>query len=174
MSDTKALELMKDQLKQLTETMKPMHLNMAIALAEGESQESAYKSAGGKGKDARSCANKLISTNLSISQYVSTVKAIASLESQEELIGTVSQKRQALWEVKQRCLDELKPVFEGYGEDKELMGYTFDARGVIGAISELNKMDGDLAAIVNKNEVTHKFADITDEELDKKIANLSG
>lgn len=158
------LDVLNMQLADLAQRMKPMHLKMATALADGKTQDESYVTAGGKGKNPRKAASDLIRTNPDISTYVSTAKAIASLGSLEQLIGTVDQKRRMLWSTAQTCTKTWI--------DKDGNKRMFGASEAVRAIGELNKMDGDLAAIINKNEVTHKFADLTDAELDKRIAAL--
>lgn len=171
MSDeTTALDLLKQQLEYLTDGMKPAHLKMALALVDGCNQTEAYKRSGGKGKNPGRCASELIRLNPNIQQYADLALKIASIEAQDALVGTLDQKRRALWDITQRCMTEVEPKYVGQGEDKELAGYVFDSRGAIGAIAELNKMDGDLAAIQTNNKHTHEYEEMTDEQLEQEIA----
>ncbi|WP_020209033.1 hypothetical protein [Gilvimarinus chinensis] len=173
--EVSALDLLKQQLEYLAENMKkPSHLKMAQALADGQTQAAAYKASGGKGKDPYKCGNDLIRINPDIQQYADLAVKIASIEAQDELVGTLDQKRRALWDITQRCMTEVEPKYVGHGEEKELVGYVFDSRGAIGAIAELNKMDGDLAAIKTDNKHTHEYEDLSDEDLDREIAERTG
>lgn len=165
-----ALDLLKQQLEYLAEGMKPAHLKMALSLANGSSQAQAYKDSGGKGKNPHKCGCDLIRTNPDIQRYADLAVKIASLQAQNALVGTLEQKRRALWDVTQRCMTEVEPKYVGQGEDRELVGYIFDSRGAIGAIAELNKMDGDLAAIQTNNKHTHEYEEMTDEQLEQEIA----
>jgi isoaspartyl peptidase/L-asparaginase-like protein (Ntn-hydrolase superfamily) len=165
------LAALKSELAELAASMKPKHLQIAKALVDGKSQEAAYVAAGYKGKNPNSDANNLITTNPSISKYVDLVKEIAALAALPKQIATFEQKRQMLWDVAQKCFEERHEKWEGRGEFAEMVGYIFDSRGVIAAIAELNKMDGDLAAI--KTDNAHSFVEeLTDEQLDKHIAQL--
>jgi hypothetical protein len=165
------LAALKSELAELAASMKPKHLQIAKALVDGKSQEAAYVAAGYKGKNPNSDANKLINDNPSISQYISLVAEITALAALPKQIATAEQKRKMLWEIAQRCVQEVEPEFAGRGETVELVGYTFNAKGAVSAISELNKMDGDLAAIKLDNK--HSFTEeLTDEQLTKRIAQL--
>lgn len=147
------LTALKAELADLAASMKPKHLIVAKALVDGKSQEAAYVEAGYKGKNPNSDSNKLINENPSISQYRELVQKIAALEVLPKQIGTLEQKRTMLWEIAQRCVQEIEPEYAGHGEDKELIGFTFNAKGAVSAIAELNKMDGHLAAIKTDNLV---------------------
>lgn len=171
MSDSE-LEALKRELADLAASMKPKHLLIAKALADGESQEAAYVAAGYKGKNPNSDANNLITTNPSISKYVDLVKEIAALASLPKQIATAEQKRKMLWEIAQRCVQEIEPEFAGRGDNAQIVGFTFNAKGAVSAIAELNKMDGDLAAIKTENKNTHSFEGLTDEQLSERIASL--
>src|SRR5690554_1118369 len=99
MSDeTTALDLLKEQLSALGERMKPAHLKMAQALAEGKTQAAAYKISGGKGKDPYKCGNDLIRINPDIQRFSDLAVKIATLESQAALVATKDQKRRMLWD----------------------------------------------------------------------------
>jgi hypothetical protein len=73
-----------------------------------------------------------------------------------------------LWDAAQRCMQEVEPEYAGRGDDKQLVGYVFDVKGMTGCVSELNRMDGDHAAIKTDNR--HNFDDLSDDEIDKKLA----
>ncbi|WP_339898268.1 hypothetical protein [uncultured Gilvimarinus sp.] len=168
--EVSALDLLKQQLEYLAEGMKPAHLKMALSLANGNSQAQAYKDSGGKGKNPHKCGCDLIRTNPDIQHYADLALKIASIEAQGQLVGTLDQKRRMLFEAAQRCLTEVEPKYVGQGEDRECLGYVFDSRGMVAAIAELNKMDGDLAAIQTNNKHTREYEEMTDEQLEQEIA----
>lgn len=147
------LNALKTELAELAASMKANHLKAAKALVDGKTQEEAYKLSGGKAKDAYAGASEMLRLNPKISQYRELVQKIAAIELLPKQIGTLEQKRKMLWEIAQRCVQEVVPEYEGYGEDRELVGYTFNAKGAVSAIAELNKMDGHLAAIKTDNVV---------------------
>jgi len=75
--------------------------------------------------------------------------------------ATSENKRKMLWEAANRSMCD--PIFN---EDGENTGRSkFDNSGVVRAINELNKMDGDHAA--EKREIKIGLVDLTDEELEK-------
>lgn len=166
------LKALKADLTSVAKSLKANHLKMAKALVVGKSQEEAYRAGGGKAKDGYAAASEMIKLNPKISQYVALVKEIDAIESLPKQIATREQKREMLWDIAQRCVQEVEPVFEGYGENRELVGYTFNAKSAVSAIAELNKMDGDLAVIKTDNKNTHAFEDLTDDQLDQRIAEL--
>ena len=121
------------QLRESAKGMKPGHLKLAKALSEGKSQTEAYLIMGGKGKNPRDCASKLISTNLDIGQYAELAKEIQAENAQRKGIATFEDKAELLWRI-------AKDNSQG------------DTRASIAAMAELNKMSGDLAAI--KSDLT--------------------
>lgn len=151
----------KARLEQLATTMKPNHLFMAQSLAEGNTQEQAYRDSGGKGKDGKSLGNQMILTNPHISEYAYLSKSIAAQESQDKLVGTVAQKRKLLWDI---ATLSAKARIDDSG-----VAVTTDSRAAISAVTELNKMDGDLAAIKNDNNNAYKFETLTDQQLQRII-----
>jgi|SRR5690554_10960 len=162
-----ALDLLKQQLEYLAEGMKPSYLKMAQALAEGKTQTEAYKISGGKGKDPRKCAHNLIKTNVDISRYSELASKLATLESQAQLVATKDQKRRMLWDIAKKSAS-LKVEVKG-SEDPETGSATqevFDAtsaKTAVSAVAELNKMDGDLAAI--KQDIGLRGVDSLIDEL---------
>lgn len=165
------LDALKSELADLAASMKANHLKFAKALADGKTQEEAYRAQGGKAKDGYAAASEMIKLNPKISQYVDLVKEIAALASLPKQIATAEQKRKMLWEIAQRCVQEIEPEFAGRGDNAQIVGFTFNAKGAVSAIAELNKMDGDLAAIKTENK--HSFEEeLTDDQLDKRIAQL--
>lgn len=150
----KVVEL-KAQLDELAARMKPAHIVMANALVEGKTQEQAYKEAGFKGKNANSCSNDLIASNPSITEFVQLTKKLAYETSLPKQIGTLEQKREMLWAIAQKA-SVLKAILKGSEDDEGEGGLEiFDAtaaKTAVAAISELNKMDGHLAAIKTDNK----------------------
>jgi len=156
------LTTLKSELADLAAGFKsPNQLAFAKELASGKGQEQAYIDAGYKSRKPSADAQKAIDRCPAIAQYRTLFQKIAQLESLPKQIGTLEQKKKMLWEIAQRCVQEVVPEYEGYGEDRELVGYTFNAKGAIGAIAELNKMDGHLASIktdnTNKSVVTFEL-----------------
>jgi hypothetical protein len=148
------LNQLKADLAELAASFKsPNQLAFAKELGAGKSQEQAYIDAGYKSKKPAVDACKAIERCPSIAQYKNLFQKIAQLESLPKQIGTLEQKRNMLWDIAQRCVQEVEPVYEGFGEERELVGYVFNAKSAIGAIAELNKMDGHLAAIKTDNVV---------------------
>lgn len=167
------LKQLKTELAELATTFKSANqLKLAKGLGEGKSQEQAYIDAGYKSKKPAVDASKTISSNPSILQYKILFQKIAQLESLPKQIGTLEQKRSMLWEIAQRCVQEVEPEYEGYGEEREIVGYTFNAKGAISAVAELNKMDGHLAVIKTENKNSHVFEELTEAQLDARIAEL--
>lgn len=171
---SEALTALKSELASLAATFKtPARLEFAKGLAAGKSQEQAYVDAGYKSKNPAVDASKAIAAYPSITQYKELFLRIAQLEALPKQIASREQKRNMLWEIAQRCVQEIEPEYEGYGEDREMVGFTFNAKGAVSAISELNKMDGDLATIKTENKHTHSFDELTEEQLNDRIAELS-
>lgn len=166
------IKALRAELDALTESMSPKHLMMAQALVAGKNQTEAYKEAGYKGKSPSTDAAKHLQENPTISHYVELAKKLANLELLPKKIATFEQKRQMLWEIAEKA-SVLKLTVKGSeGENGEGGLEMFDAtaaKTAVSAIAELNKMDGDLAAIKTENK--HSIVqELTDEELDAKIA----
>ena len=174
MSDKDEATYLRECLDSYAKQLKKQHLDIAKALALGKTAEEAYAMSGGKGKNGKTIVSRLLSTNVNLSQYVETARRIASLESQSLMVGTYEQKRKMLWEAAQRCMQEIEPEYDGHGEDRELVGFKFDASGMTRAIQELNKMDGDYKPIQTENTHLHKFETLTDVELNDRISQLLG
>jgi len=170
------LGLLKSELASIAKSLKANHLKMAKALAVSKTQEEAYRAGGGKAKDGYAAASEMIKLNPKISQYVALVKRIDAIESLPKQIATREQKRQMLWDIATKSAT-LKVGIKGT-EDPETGECTqeiFDAtaaKTAVSAIAELNKMDGDLAVIKTDNKNTHSFEDLTDEQIDQRIADL--
>ncbi len=92
--------------------------------------------------------------NSKVSAFIESIRAKKDEAKISEAIGSFDQKRSVLWETVQRCAQNVKPLFNMDGsekltEDKDgelARAFTFDAKGLVSAVAELNKMDGDHAA----------------------------
>lgn len=151
------IKALRAELDALTAKMKPAHLVMAQALVAGKTQTEAYIETGLKGKNPVRCGSEMISENPNISEYVELAKKLANLEILPEKIATKEQKRKMLWEIATKA-SVLKLTVKGSeGESGEGGLEMFDAtaaKTAVSAIAELNKMDGDLAAIKTENKNT--------------------
>ncbi|ELA9444316.1 hypothetical protein [Vibrio parahaemolyticus] len=95
-----------------------------------------------------------IRVNSKVSAFIESVRAKKDEADISEAVGSFDQKRVMLWEVANRCAQNVRPLFNMDGserltEDKDgeiARAYTFDAKGLVSAVAELNKMDGDHAA----------------------------
>lgn len=148
------LTALKSELAAIAVSLKSNHFAMAKALAENKTQEEAYRLSGGKAKDGYAAASEMLRLNPKISQYVELVKKIDAIESLPKQIATREQKRTMLWEIAQKA-SVLKMTVKGSEDENGEGGLeVFDAtaaKTAVAAISELNKMDGDLAAIKTEN-----------------------
>lgn len=92
--------------------------------------------------------------NSKVSAFIESIRAKKDEAKISEAVGSFEQKRTMLWEAAQRCAQNVKPLFNMDGsekltEDKDgeiAQAFTFDAKGLVSAVAELNKMDGDHAA----------------------------
>ncbi len=163
------------ELDALTTKMKPAHLVMAQALVAGKTQTEAYIETGLKGKNPVRCASEIISENPNISEYVRLAKKLANLELLPEKIATFEQKRQMLWDIATKA-SMLKTTLRGHEEDESGNALeVFDAtaaKTAVSAIAELNKMDGDLAAIKTEGKTTVTYENLPESELDARLAEL--
>lgn len=166
---------LKTELAELAASMKANHLKAAKALVDGKTQEEAYRISGGKAKDTYAAASEMLKLNPKISQYKDLVQKIAAIELLPKQIGTLDQKRKMLWEIAQRA-SILKMTVKGSEDENGEGGLeVFDAsaaKTAVAAIAELNKMDGDLAAIKTESKHTHEHEELTDEQLAQRIADL--
>lgn len=175
MSDN--LKQLKNELAELATTFKSANqLKLAKGLGAGKSQEQAYIDAGYKSKKPAVDASKTISSNPSILQYKNLFQKIAQLESLPKQIGTLEQKRAMLWDIASRAA-VLKVGLKGSedpdtGECTEEIFDATAAKTAVSAIAELNKMDGHLAVIKTENKNSHAFDDLTEAQIDKRIADL--
>jgi hypothetical protein len=159
---TEDLNALKLELAELAKRMKANHLKFAQGLARGESQEKAWVNAGSKSKKPAVDASKTINNYPSIIQYKDLFLKIAALEALPKQIATFEQKRKMLWEIANKAANLKVSVKEGHSiageirdEDEPLEIFDASAaRTAIGAIAELNKMDGDLAAIKMESKIS--------------------
>lgn len=169
------IKALRAELDALTESMKPKNLIMAQAIVSGKNQSEAYKEAGFKGKNPDSDACNHLRENPSISKYVSAAKKLANLEILPEKIATFEQKRQLLWDIATKA-SLLKTTLRGHEEDESGNALeVFDAsaaKTAVSAIAELNKMDGDLAAIKTEGKTTVTYENLPESELDARLDEL--
>lgn len=166
------LETLKLELADLAKQMNARHLRIAKGLANGLSQEKAYVAAGTKSKNPSVDSHKTIKNYPVIIQYKELFQKIAQLEALPKQIATFEQKKQLLWDIANRCTEDMQEKYSGHGDQAEFVGYVFDSRGAIAAISELNKMDGDLAAIKTDNKHAVELQELSEEQLDARIREL--
>lgn len=169
MSDKQtAIDALEKALEVLVSAMKPMHLKVAQGIAAGKNQSQAYRDAGGRSKRSDRASTQLVKNNPSISEYAEIAKKIAALKSQEELIANVGAKRKLLWDIALSCSEELEETKDS-AEGPVVTSEMKDPKAAISAVAELNKMDGDLAAIKTENKHMHDFSELSDSELDAEI-----
>ena len=92
--------------------------------------------------------------NGKVQAFLDSIRARKETPELDQAIGSFDQKRQILWETIQRCAQNVKPLHNLDGsprltEDKDgeiAQAFTFDSKGLVSAVAELNKMDGDHAA----------------------------
>ena len=135
------------QLKALAKRMKPMHLKMAVAIAEGKNNQDAYIAAKGKAakaiKNPRDAAYKIMQTNVDISIYA---------ELSKECVVEKAQKRGLMtFEAKAHMLEDVMAILSKGCVDKDGNANIIDAAGLKGILGEHNKMTGDLAAVRTEN-----------------------
>ncbi|WP_062260375.1 terminase small subunit [Endozoicomonas arenosclerae] len=139
-------------------------------LANGGKAYPAALAAGYSEKYAKAQSHKLLD-NVGIAE---AIKASQS-ELKKELGITAEWKRDQLKNIIESCTKTIS-ITKGKGEEATIINTMDDPKAAIAAIAELNKMDGDLAAIKteNKNENTHRLEDMSEEELNDRIAELEG
>lgn len=119
-------------------------------LANGCNGTQAAKAAGYKGND--NTLASIAKDNLRKPHIKSEIDAERE-KLQKNLGATAENKRALLWEAANRCM-QAEPVYEfSNGEKIETGEYKFDSAGVVRSIAELNRMDGDHAAIKIKAKV---------------------
>lgn len=191
------LQALKSELADLVKSMKPMHLSIAKSLTENKTQEEAYLLAGGKGKQPRVQASALIQTNPNISRYVEVTKLIASehvigsLEITEELImrelaklafsnvkrlysesGRLMEPHELPDEVAAAITKVKETVIRRDNDNhEELVRREYEFADKKGSLQLL----GNTKAIQMFREntvVTNKYEELTEEQLDAKLAEL--
>lgn len=149
---TDDLKALKAELAELSTTFKsPMQLKLAKGLAAGKSQEQAYIDAGYKSKNPATDACKAIDRCPSIAHYKKLSQKIIQIELTPKQIATFEQKTQLLWDM---ALHDSKLVARGGSDEDDGDLVHRDGRNAIAAIAELNKMQGDLAAIKTDNKTS--------------------
>lgn len=174
------IKALRAELAELAATMKQQQIDFAQGLIDGKTQEQAYIDAQLKGKNPNSDASNYLSRNASICRYVELTKKIIALEILPKQIATKEQKRQMLWDIASRSSIIRVTLKEGTviggkvsTEDEPLE--IFDAtaaKTAVAAIAELNKMDGDLAAIKTEGKTTVTYENLSEAELDARLAEL--
>ncbi len=155
MSDDDKAELraLKKELAELAASFKSKnYLLFAKGLAEGKSQEQAYVDAGYKSKKPNEDASKAIARCPTIAQYKNLSQKIAQLELIPKQIATFEQKLNLLWKIAQH-----ESSIASGADVEDCDPKLRDSRAAIAAIAELNKMQGDLAAIKTDNKTTVGF-----------------
>ena len=129
----------------------------------------AYRSAGYKGKNPNSDANKLVASNPCISQYKTLFQEISQVELLPKQIATFQQKRETLWAIANLYGGNATTPDAGTKPDREI----FNPRIAIAAIIELNKMDGDIATLKTEKKSNSRYENMTDVEIDARIEELA-
>ncbi|MCW7556497.1 terminase small subunit [Endozoicomonas gorgoniicola] len=139
-------------------------------LANGGNATQAAISAGYSAKTAEATASRLL-RNVKVADSV----ARGQKKIKKDLGITAEWKRDQLKKIIEACSNTVEAQ-KGKGDDATMVKTMVDAKAAISAIAELNKMDGDLAAIKteNKNTNTHTFDDLSEQEIDERIAELTG
>jgi hypothetical protein len=147
-------ELTDDQ-KKLFEKLTPLQKGVVLGVLEGKKPAEAHKAANGKCKNEKNrgdLANQILNKP-NVKAFMDSVRAIQEEKALQNAIGSFSHKREVLIEVVQRCMQAV-PVKTAKGKQVFIKGpkgntqaaFCFDPKGVISAVGELNKMDGDHAA----------------------------
>lgn len=168
------IRALRAELADLAATMKQQQIDFAQGLIDGKTQEQAYIDAGLKGKNPNSDASNYLSRNASICKYVELTKKILALEVLPAQVATFEQKRKMLWDIATKA-SLLKATLKGSEDDGEGGLEVFDAsaaKTAVSAIAELNKMDGDLAAIKTEGKTTVTHENLSEAELDARLAEL--
>jgi hypothetical protein len=143
--------------KELFEKLTKLQKGVATNTLAGMEPDVAHKEAGGKcnnEEQRRKLGNEILS-NPAVKLFIDSVRKPIEQEKASDAIATFNQKKEMLWDVAERCA-QYRAVTNAKGEQVYIehpenstqisAAYTFDAKGVVSAISELNKMDGDHAA----------------------------
>lgn len=127
-------------------------------LANGGNGTDAARQSGYKGSD--SVLSGIARENLRKPQ-IAELMASEREKLKQTTGATAEAKRTLLWHIAKTCSKRAE-------DDVKLV----DPKAAIGAIAELNKMDGDLAAIKTDNKNTHSFEDMSDDELSRRLEAL--
>lgn len=149
---TDDLKALKAELAEIASTFNsPNYLKFAKGMAAGKTQEQAYIDAGYKSKNPAKDASKVCERCPAIVRYKTILQKIAQIELTPKQIATFEQKTQLLWGM---ALHDSKLVARGGDEENDGDLVHRDGRNAIAAIAELNKMQGDLAAIKTDNKTS--------------------
>jgi hypothetical protein len=139
------IERLKEKLLSIASDLKPQHLEFAKNLAAGQLQETAYKNANYKAKDATVGSTVLLNSKPKISEYVEVQKQITVLESLKLNLCTFEEKARLLWKMAK---------FDAEVVETKNGPRHRDGRAAKLYIEELNKMQGHLATIKIDNKTT--------------------
>ncbi len=198
--DVTEVKLLKAELADLTQRMKPRHLKIAYAMAEGSSCGEAYLKAGGKAKAPDKCGSDIIRKNPEISTYISITKAIGSMSAQNKLnVDATWLLRKLVEEVEADISDifavggALKPVKDWpkvwqrglvVGLDSQqgykLVDGTKIDEGIVMRVKFSDRLKRlemigkhiDVGAFKERVEVVNTFEQLTDEQLEEKIDKM--
>lgn len=130
-------------------------------LANGGNATQAAIAAGYSEKSAEVTACKLL-RNAKVAKAVET----GQQEIKKDLGITAEWKREQLRKITENCMSVVT-LTKGSGENVTVFEAMIDPKGATSAIAELNRMDGDLAAIKTDNKhtgsVTHVLKDMLSE-----------
>lgn len=178
MSDD-GLQTLRDELERIATTLEARQLKMAQHILAGENHSQAYRLAGYKGKNPDADACNVLRANPSIGKYIELGRKIANAESAPRAIATFEQKKKMLWEMALASKEAMFAVAppgdpgergeDGKGGEMPLLNHNA-VKAATQCLAELNKMDGHLAAIKTDNKTTVAFEELSDAELDAKIA----
>lgn len=145
-----------------------VHKIVYEGMSDTDAYRAAYKTGRMKDETIRKEAARL-KDSPHIAPCIEKLRKEAAEVTKSEGIATLSQKREMLWSIAQRCVEPTMKLI-GRGEGVEEFAAVYDPKAAVSAIAELNKMDGDLAAIKTDNRHVLEYEDITDEELNERIA----
>lgn len=144
-----------DHQKELFEKLTKLQKGVATATLEGKEPGEAHRLAGGKcnNEEQRYHLGDQILRNPNVKLFLDSVRKPIEQEAASEAIATFEQKKAMLWDTANRC-GQHRAVTNAKGEQVFIetpngdiaAAFTFDAKGVVSSIAELNKMDGDHAA----------------------------
>tara|TARA_R110000823_G_C15952906_1_gene502433 strand:+ start:9341 stop:9874 length:534 start_codon:yes stop_codon:yes gene_type:complete len=149
------LSELNDDQKKLFDKLTPLQKGVVLGVLEGKKPGEAHKAANGKCKNEkqRNDLGNQILNKPNVKVFMDSVKAIKEAEALENALGSFNNKRDVLIEVYQRCMQAVpvktakgKQVFVKGPTGNAVAAFCFDPKGVISAVGELNKMDGDHAA----------------------------